>query len=1114
MIGWRRVVVFALSGWLALWPVQYAIAASCNVVLSKALQGVQEKKNGNNTGAFFTQNNSSSRIHNVVGQQFDFARVNGWLTPSGCNDGSGNEFQCQISGDTGVRGNPVPDIPQNNQSDSINAYGGITAYLGVPEWLAPFLSDDYLVNSDHRYKDIDVGGTVYFWGGPGANENSKGYIEYSVDRVNLYGGVISVPPGDFLVAKSFEIPGGSFEPQGDERPDGWDDFLSGFSSTERAAFYDELIAQGFRSTESSSYIFFERILYRFLSITLSGLEDFLWPLDHISSTTRVRLNSDLNINNAAARMNDATGAQSKNLVVHTSEKMEMSGGVFRGSLIQTDEDSQSQNITLVMNNSSASFYGMASVEAGFEMTGGNFYYDPTVLDADFDDICDGDSADIDIELEIAREVALTCEVVDVTVRVNNGGSIYDSFEGGVNIETTSDDGNWVTAGYGLNGSVTDLGDGDIRYNFVDADNGEITIGFSHPSLGLVSMQASDENGDVFSNSDAIEFVPEALTVSFNPDEYPVANEPFELVIHAVKTSDDDPSECVSDIDYSGDKTIGLTMRYIDNELADKEVLTVAGDEVPEISSGNDLTLNVNFDGGESDPLSDVNYADVGGIGVTATDKDFDDEFPDQPPLTGEGTTTVIPYAVEFLDIRTQPDDAACGNTNLAGTASDTDKGFGAAGEPFEALISGLIANCDASGNSCNVDDVSCAAPNFKAAVSFNHELDSPTGGVLGQLTDSQIASDDFVLGSAVAKDFAYDEVGSINLQLNVSNWSGLADVNYQHELVVGRFYPAYLERTVDEVRSLPNHTPACVAGDFSYLSDPNQQISFELTAYSADGEITENYDNDSLGYVNVAEAPTYLLFDGDTELSDRLVGLPDPLTWDNGVVTVEDDSFGVARAVSPDGQFVAPLLGMALYGGDDETFDEDELDYQCGDSSCDEAAIDLLEQSLAELRYGRLVASNGYSPESLALHVPLRGEYWYDPSNLVAGDEYFTNNGDDNCTEISFADMSFSPDKSSSDEIAIGSGTSTVALTRDQSGYGQTAVMQDGRLWIRYTAPNDVGSATHYVGEGGDSLPVTSWPVWLRYDWDGDGNDDEAVNGVATFGRTRGSDRVISRREL
>ncbi|MBD1389869.1 hypothetical protein IC617_10555 [Neiella sp. HB171785] len=1127
-------------------------ANSCDQVLVKALQGVQEPNNGGNGGAYFTQNNDSAKIHDVGGQQFDFARVRGWLVSQGCNDGSGNEFQCQITEQIGIRGNPAWDLPQNNQADSINAYNGITAYLGVPDWLAPYFSANYLVRTESVYKQMDIGGTVYLWGGRDANQNDRGYIQYSIDRVNHYGGRLSVPPGDLLIAKSFQIPGGSFEPQGNNRPTGWDDFIDDIPMGNASGFFSQLIATLFGGDAAVSQVdridFVLDALDRGLQVPSSevgsyvvfvfadgdipdSLVEFLWPLDHPSATTRMRLNSRLDINNSAARMNDYSGAKAEYLVVHTNQQMTISGGIFRGALVQANEGNNNQNINLVINNSQATFHGMASVEAGYTMNAGNFYYEPAVKNADFDDICDSVSTEVDLFIDAKKDTALTCEVVDVELRVERGGSTVTDFEGVVSLNTSTSEGSWVGDGYSFNGELNNTSNGNGSYEFVASDNGQVLVGFRHPSIGTVSMEMIKDT--TTSEPDSVTFVPEGLAVEFNP-EYPTANEPFELIVKAVKPNDSDPSQCVSDINYEGTKNIAFAMRYADSEQSVFVPLTQAAETIPEEGSGT-LVRQLNFVQGESvPPLDDVNYRDVGGIEVIASDEDFAAEFPDQAPLTGEGSTIVVPASVTILDVRTQLDGGQCGAVNLQGTAT-SGAAFTAAGDPFVALVSGLVANCpdsgEPSGSACDPNAVACAAPNFKAPVAISADLDTPNKGSDGEFSGDQPAENDFANGSAVAANLRYDEVGSIILRSEVVDYAGTG-IDFSSELVVGRFYPAYLERTIDAVRDLPNAQPGCLnlaAGEdhFSYLSAPNQQLSFELVARARGGEVTENYhqddDDPDNHYAFTATAPSYLLYDDSTDLSARLQGLPDPLVWQDGIVFVEDDGFTVDRlftAQTPltsieDGPFTRPEIGLSLEGGDGETFKLQDLIYDCGGAACPQLAIELLEAPIAELRYGRLKADDGYSPDSLDLHVPLQVEYW-NGSNFVV-------NSWDSCTELGFAMMSFDPQKDNADAIDIGSGSSTLALTRDRSSYvgsGGTVITQDGRLWIRYTAPNDSGSATHFVGEGGVSSPISPWPEWLKYNWDGDQGaspspgDDASVSGVATFGRTRGSDRVISRREL
>ncbi|GGA82942.1 hypothetical protein GCM10011369_26180 [Neiella marina] len=1122
----------------------FVVAATCDDVLKVTLQGVREAE-GSNTGSYFNQNSSQAKIRNAQGQEFDFVRlINN--QPGGCPGVQGG--RCVISGNPGVRGNLVYDLSLNPSAPNVNAYNGLRVYLGVPDWLDPYFNNSNISYTDDTYNRVDVGGDVYLWGGIDANENDRGYVEYTIDNLTIYNtGEVYSPPGDLLIPQGY-VAQGQFYTQGNSRPDGWDDFIDDIPVGDASGFFSQLIAALFGGDEAVTQVdridFVLDALDRGLQVPSSevgsyvvfvfadgeipnSLVEFLWPLDHPSETTRVRLNGQLSLNNSAAGMNEPSSSPISNLVVHTNSRVTMSGGVFRGALIQDNRTSQGTSEVLEINNRDVEFYGAASVEGGFEFTGGDFYYEAQALDADFDDICESTSTEVDLFIDAKKDTALTCEVVDVELRVERGGSTVTDFEGIVSLTTSTSQGSWVGAGYSFNGSLNNTGSGNGSYEFVASDNGQVLVGFRHPAIGTVSMEMTKDT--TTSDPDSVTFVPDGLSVEFNP-EYPTANDPFELLVKAVKPSDSDPSQCVSDINYEGAKNIAFAMRYADSGQTVFVPLTQDGEIIPEQGNGT-IIRQLNFSQGVSEPaLQDVNYRDVGGIEVVVSDQDFADEFPDQPPLTGEGATTVIPESVKVLDVRTQLAGAQCGQQNLGGNATQG-AAFTAAGDPFEALVSGLVANCEPTGSVCDPTAVACAAPNFKAPVAISVELDTPAAGTEGALTGDQPGENDFASGSAVAGNLRYDEVGSIKLKSLVTDYAGTGE-DFADEVIVGRFYPAYLERTEDSVRDLPAARPGCLnlgigEDHFSYLSAPNQQISFELVARERGGELTENYqqddDNPDNHYAFTANDPSYLLYDDSTELTDRLQGLPDPLVWSGGKVLIDDEGFSVERLYTSqtpltsieDGPFTSPEIGLSLEGGDGETFQQQELTYDCGGSTCPQPAIDLLDEPIAELRYGRLRADDGYSPDSLDLHVPLVVEYW-NGSNFVV-------NSWDSCTELGFALMSFDPEKSNADAVDIGTGSSTLALTRDRSNYvgsGATVLTQDGRVWLRYTAPNDSGSATHYVGDGGASSPDTDWPDWLKYNWDGDQGsdispgDDASVSGVATFGRTRGSDRVISRREL
>ncbi|MCM2678592.1 DUF6701 domain-containing protein [Echinimonas agarilytica] len=908
-------------------------------------------------------------------------------------------------------------------------------------------------NGESRFNQIIMnGGDLYFWGGAGANLNAKGYVEYEIRELIVQSGDSTVffPPGDIWIGQTFNIVSG------------------------------EIITEG---------------------LSTAGVD----PSNPLKSqTTRFYSNAQIVLQSNATGINKDTSYPVENLVIYTDKRVQIFNGHIRGALVQDARDANYE--TLELQNSTAKFEGLAVVETSVDTFNGEIIHNSDVLNADFSDICDSNTV-TDIEVVPAAPKALTCEAVDVTIRMLNAGNLISDYEGTIELSSSTNKGNWQSQASNQ-GSLTGTGgdNGSAFYAFDSDDGGTVTLSFRHPEVGPVTLYASD--GSVTGTGSDVEFVPEGFTVDFLA-ENPIANTVFSAIITAVESSDD-PAVCVPDDSYTGTKSIDFSVEYEDIHpgIPATQVRSLKNDvdTVPEYGSGA-LTKIVEFNAGVSEQVRQFKYKDVGGLTLHASEADSND--PSTPLVEGQGTVVVVPAGIRLLKVAN--DD--CSLLNPEGTAL-TGNGFVAAGQEFELSIAGIMQHCEPS-DDCSLISDPCITPNFSEDISFSPSLDTPSGGQLGTFqvdgnAGMAVVPADFSDGFATLSKVTYSEVGSVTLEAELADFLGTGTGAQVHAQTIGRFYPAYFELESSSAMA------SCVLGDFSYLGHTAQQLDYEVLARNANDGTVRNYDTDSLGYQFAAQTPSYWLFNRavtDVDLSGRLNGLGSTLKWVNGVVILSDN-FGVERqgvnAAIDNGPFTTAELGLSLKGGDDETFEASELTYPCT-GSCD--AIQLLPDvsnsslgvPLAPMYFGRLVVGNGYGADTETVHV--RNEFErYESSGFVF-------NGKDSCSALTLNMMSFTPDNSASG-IPIGSGKSEVSMTSNLSTYGDAVVANEGRYWVRYSAPDSRGYATHYMGVGGVSAPSENWPEWLKDDWGNTGVLDEAVSGVAVFGRQRSSDRVITRREV
>jgi hypothetical protein len=180
-------------------------------------------------------------------------------------------------------------------------------------------------------------------------------------------------------------------------------------------------------------------------------------------------------------------------------------------------------------------------------------------------------------------------------------------------------------------------------------------------------------------------------------------------------------------------------------------------------------------------------------------------------------------------------------------------------------------------------------------------------------------------------------------------------------------------------------------------------------------------------------------------------------------------------------------------------------------------ALPTLSPSGVPLRFGRLRLSNAVGSELLALPVPLTAQYW----NGFA----FVKNSADTCTNISAENLGFtfpSGSVAKPNNLAACETELTIAGSAPDYRLNLSAPGDSNIGWADLTlnlAGPPSGVQCLAVGSAGDAADLAGLP-WLQYNWDGvdqasDGNlFDDNPRARATFGKRKGSDKVIIRREI
>jgi MSHA biogenesis protein MshQ len=390
----------------------------------------------------------------------------------------------------------------------------------------------------------------------------------------------------------------------------------------------------------------------------------------------------------------------------------------------------------------------------------------------------------------------------------------------------------------------------------------------------------------------------------------------------------------------------------------------------------------------------------------------------------------------------------------------------------------------------------------------------------------EAASDlSFSSGQHSYTDAYYSEVGRIEVDFKDTAYLG-NEILSNSPLILGDFYPAYFKVEVSE---LPTLADTC--GVFSYLGeaiDFDTDPELTITAYNAEDEITQNYSSSTdtddnfwnyaptqtllstnLSYIDNSSYPetSTLITAGDTP------SITDSDSFDGtGKITITNGSFKYDKVDTDDIAYtpVSPFDASIFLEFDKAFFNvtfvgqggsETICNKETYASTCEGLTTD--EITGTEIRYGRLVLESTYGPETEALNVPIKTEYFQDPQWLV--------NTDDNCTSIAFS--------LSAGQILL------TAIDDDITGEFDE-VESDGMLLMGVAVGNQLTlNAPGAQGQLELSLVPTAidieWPSYLNYNWNHTNDEDDKTidsddypKATVSFGLFRGNDRIIHWREV
>ncbi|MCP1598949.1 MSHA biogenesis protein MshQ [Aeromonas caviae] len=316
-------------------------------------------------------------------------------------------------------------------------------------------------------------------------------------------------------------------------------------------------------------------------------------------------------------------------------------------------------------------------------------------------------------------------------------------------------------------------------------------------------------------------------------------------------------------------------------------------------------------------------------------------------------------------------------------------------------------------------------------------------------------------------------------------------------------------------------TPAC--GGFSYMSQPFW-VQTTVQARNKQGEITQNYrDAFAKGVISLVAANNQDGVDRSNRLVDSSNRLVDPLvvSWSAGEVRFNDQiRFKRLQDLATPATLTTPeeplrLLRLGLKVGDGETPETTFLDGRnmnpAVSGNC-QSGVNCTARQLSILQgendtmiayYGRLLASTRQGAASAPLALPLQVQYF-------EGGQWRVNQ-DDLCTRISLANDGI---RFTDGEQHYDAATGDLGLKdgpRIRLGLGPVAPggsdvrINGGETRFHFAAPNQSVRIPYEILL--DKQPLS--PVWLA-----DPATADHLLGEAIFGRDRGNDRIIYRREV
>ena len=700
--------------------------------------------------------------------------------------------------------------------------------------------------------------------------------------------------------------------------------------------------------------------------------------------------------------------------------------------------------------------------------------------------------------------ASTCQpfAIVITAQRSTGDTVTD-YDGSITVSTSSGNGVWS---YGTNspslpGNLGSSSGGQVSYNFSGSENGTVTLNLSNTRAESLTVGVADTAASVSSTSSALSYSANTFVITSvdTLGDDVVAGRPHLFRVQMFTQAPGGGANCLLATDYASSSLQAAVVRT--SQLASAGSPQILSTTVP--NSPQSASVGIQMAGGTAD--FNLNTSDVGQYSITLTDTG--NSYSDSTITGSSAQYTVRPFGLQ-LSIPTNPEGATAQAAAFKTAGENfevqvTAKGWASVDDANDDGVPDTFVDSDYTNNTLSGSTLASfgsESPPETVQLSAVSLLPSSLGSValgnaLASPSDGRIISG-FSSGAGSTSDIFYENVGAIALSATVTDGNYLDIGTSQTTKFAGTSAPVGRFTAAHYTLHASSYTAACTNSQaFSYFGQ-TVTGSVTLRAHASTGTVATAYEGDLVKLDLSNGTKTFTARDlvaGSASLSSRLTTTLGSFTWSQGAGSLSS-SHVMNRAASPDGPYSNTSLGLQVSDTDGIGLSLSALNIDStGDGTTDSALAALLD-----LRHGRIRMEGGSASPADTLQTIFRTEYFNgtDWSAMSI----------DNCTSVARSAVTYpggTIDDDNNLNVTVGGGQTTGSyadMTSSQINF------QSGDAAQAFSAPGAGNTGAFSV-----TVSVSAQP-WLQFDWDADGQHDDAALPAAQYDFSsffRGHDRVL-----